>query len=222
MNVQSLVANYNRVELLIYENMPDFFVCTEARFTEEIGESEICVNGYKIFRSSSSTRNSGGIVVYVKEGVKFRLIKQIKQNDNILIFFIDRSRCRGFWIAVYHSPNSNHMQFLDQLSYLYESYIPASANVYVSGDFNIDLKSTTLPRNLRDKLHAFENNNNLKQVVTKYTRVSQTSKTLIDHCYTNDRHISAKIVDDVSVADHKMIIIRKKDTTKNYLMKISF
>ena len=96
---------------------PELLICTEARITDDIGDNEINMAGYKILRSSSTTRNSGGVIVYVKSSVSVRLIHNwCKQNDNILIFAVENSSCRGVWVAVYHSPNSNHITFLETLT----------------------------------------------------------------------------------------------------------
>lgn len=222
-NVQSLLANIHRIELLLQEYNPDMLICTEARITDNIGNNEIHIQGYKIQKSLSSTRSSGGVIVYVREELKVRIIHNwCRQNDNILIFFVDNSSCRGSWIAVYHSPNSNHAEFLDQLSLLYDTYLPTTSNVYVTGDFNIDLKSDTLSRVLREKLNCFQSNNRLRQIVNRYTRVTQTTKTLIDHCYTTDRQMTARVVNDVTVADHKLVMLRKNSVIRNYETRTSF
>ena len=54
------------------------------------------------------------------------------------------------------------------------------------GDFNVD----QLSRNNQNKLMlgSFANENDLKQLIKMPTRVTQTSKTLIDLIYVSDSH----------------------------------
>ena len=222
-NVQSLVANLHRIELVLNEHCPDICVCTEARVTENILDTEISVASYKILRSSSTTRHSGGIIVYVKDNIKVRLINDWSdQNDNILTFFIDNSCCRGVWITTYHSPNSNHIAFIQRLSSIYDTHVPSTSKSYVCGDLNIDLKSNNLSASLRDAVRYFETRNRLRQIVKKFTRVTQTSKTLIDHCYTNDLTVKTEVHDSITVADHKLITIVKASRNRDYVCKTSF
>ena len=126
-----------RIEIVLHEYEPKVFVCTEAKVTQSIRDNEINFNGYKIIRNLSTTRCSGGVVVYIREKVMARVVCDwIEGNDNILIFSIENSSFRVTWVALYHSPNSNHYSFLDQLASIYDMHTSDTSNIYVCGDFN--------------------------------------------------------------------------------------
>lgn len=222
-NVQSLVANHEKIELLLHECVPKLFVCTEARVTDAIQDNEISIAGYKIIKSPSSTRNSGGVVVYVKENILVRVIcNWCELNDNIIVFYVENSSCRGYWVAVYHSPNSDHCTFMAKLKELYDIHVTGGSNAVCCGDLNIDIKSGTLSGIVRNALTAFQVTNNLSQIVKRFTRVTQHSKTLIDHCYTNNPRLKAKVVDEPRIADHKLVALHSSHQERNYFKVVSF
>ena len=56
----------------------------------------------------------------------------------------------------------------------------------------------------------------MKQIVNKPTRITMTSKTIIDHFYTTDKNYSIDISKCDCVADHRAIIIYKINKNKEY------
>lgn len=110
-----MIANKPKVEILLSEMQPEILVCTEARITDDINDGEISIDGYNLIRCNSRSRHTAGIVVYVDMNVHFDVIDDIQfGNNNILAFEIKKSLFRGVWIAVYHSPNARHDEFVDR------------------------------------------------------------------------------------------------------------
>ena len=84
-------------------------------------------------------------------------------------------------------------QFIDMFNKL-----PSKNNdIILLGDFNFDLLNPN---------QEWENALNLlglKQIINEPTRVTQNSKTLIDHIYTNNTNkISSPLVIKSSISDH--------------------
>ena len=59
----------------------------------------------------------------------------------------------------------------------------------------------------------------MKQHVKKSTRVTITSKTLIDHFYSNDKAYSVDVSQSDTIADHKSIIVYKTNSGSQYNFK---
>ena len=109
-------------------------------------------------------------------------------------------------IGVIYRPNTQPRADMDVFSVtLYEimDMINMENNFAIMiGDFNIDL----LKYNIHDKTNEYVDNiftRGFVPQITKPTRISSTSATLIDHMYSNDMqlvHTSGIIITDV--ADH--------------------
>ena len=57
--------------------------------------------------------------------------------------------------------------------------------VYIMGDFNLNLLNCSNDNDVKQLINTFHSRN-LFSVITKPTRVTSTSATLLDHCWTND------------------------------------
>lgn len=171
-NVQSLIPNLTKVELLISDLMPEIVCCTESRVTEEINDGEININGYNCIRSNLMTRYSGGVVIYYKKYISINVLSDIVYGyNNILVFEIKNTIFKGIWFVVYHSPSSSHSQFLEKFEEICNDFIMSNKMTYIVGDFNINMhRSNALP----------SHKNRLKQIVsTHYLSQKVRNKTYI-------------------------------------------
>ena len=79
------------------------------------------------------------------------------------------------------------------------------------GDFNIDLLSDMIRTKWSNMVQLFD----LSQLISKPTRITQTTATLIDHVYTTAPcTISESFVSDLSVSDHFPVCITRKVSNK--------
>lgn len=195
----------------------DLIICTETRTTADILDSEISIQGYETIRSDSPSRHSGGVVVYKRAGVKVNVVQNfVNGYDNVLVFDVENSPCRGEWIAVYHSPNSPHAAFIDHFVNIVEENYVNGKLCYICGDFNVNMHDNNPIQTNKLRLTRFAHDYSLKQCVKKSTRVTQVSSTIIDLFFTNDNLAKIEVDEDILVADHKAILMRKKSTKKNY------
>lgn len=182
-------------------------------------ESEININGYKTLRSNSYSRHTGGIIVYVRNPVQVNIIcNHVEGNDNVLIFDVVNSPCRGRWCTVYHSPNSSHATFIDKLESLLQQYVMIGQLLYICGDFNINMHANNNRPTYKNKLIELSNSLCLKQLVKRYTRVTQLTRSIIDLLFTNDVSVKVLVSDDYLIADHKTILIKKQKVRRDYDM----
>ena len=101
--------------------------------------------------------------------------------------------------VVYRHPTPNinefQVQFLNTLNKLNH----AKQGYVICGDFNIDLKSDTSNTNYLNALHS----EGCINVITKPTRITATSATLLDHIYTNlTRNIAKRAILTYEISDH--------------------
>ena len=87
---------------------------------------------------------------------------------------------------------------------------PQNNHILISGDINIDLISSPLSGQYRDILLS----NNMKQIITKPTRETMHSATLIDHVLIGPLATNVFFqVNNFSNSDHHLIV-------KSYKMKL--
>lgn len=56
------------------EEKPTILACSEARLTNEIGENEYNVEGYESIICPSLSRHTGGVAMYIKQPLKYKVI----------------------------------------------------------------------------------------------------------------------------------------------------
>lgn len=216
-NVQSLLSNIAQIKLTVDEFRPIIFCCTESRVTEDINLAEFSIDGYSAAISCSKNRHSGGVVVYIQCNIRYKILEnKVFDHNNIIVIDILDDACRGLWIVVYHSPNYPHALFINELELVIERFSHLHRNMTITGDFNINIHSNNLCTTYKQRLMSVARMFSLKQLVKKFTRVTQNSKTIIDHFYTSDTNFSLKVSGDDCIADHKSLLIYKVTQRKQY------
>lgn len=195
----------------IQESDPLLFVCTETRTTSEINDGELEIRGYKMIRSDSPTRHSGGVVVYYRSDVAVEFLEDVCFGyNNVIVCRVRKCVFNGIWMAIYHSPNASHREFVDKLKELCTKYMNANTNTYITGDFNIDFGLDAAVGTYRNEIIDFMRLHYLDQRIKRPTRVTQTTRTLIDPFFTDKRNkLKVLVSQNDSVADHNTIVIEK-------------
>ena len=111
--------------------------------------------------------------------------------------------------SFYRPPDGNVNEFIDtletQISQIVQS---ARSDQILLGDANIDLLKNS--RETRS-INNFLTRNNLYQVITKPTRICETSSTLIDHIYMNNPDLYAhRGTVNPGLSDHNLTFICRK------------
>lgn len=165
--------------------------------------------GYKCIRSDSTSRHSAGIIVYVKDSVQYRIVKDIVYAlNNVLIVDILNGPCRGKWIFVYHSPNTSHSVFLNRLEQLFDDELVTTLPIRLIGDFNINFHQT-ISNTYKTRLRLMALKYDLRQIVSDFTRYQRGSKTMIDLCFISDKSIKVTVSKDNQIADHCTLFLNK-------------
>ena len=148
-----------------------------------------CLEGYDILSCSRLNKKGGGVVLYIRESLQHKYLpEKSKCIDNcaeILSVEITLEKDKKVTICcIYRAPNTN----LDTLSDFMNNTIfrnNRNKTIYVCGDFNVDLLQYDKHRdtnNFIDQLYSL----GLHPLITRPTRITSHSKTLIDNIYTTD------------------------------------
>ena len=197
LNIQSLPSKYNELCEFIYtlENAkcsPDVILLQET--WKIVDKSIFPLRGYsELIHKGRSAGQGGGVGLYLKTDLKFKIL------DEKSLFFdhVLESICaeitlpstKKIAIVSLYRPAAGHPtlspvfqfdQFIELFSNLISSLQDSYSEIYLFGDFNINvLKYATCEQAQEyvDLLFSF----GLLQTVTKPTRCTLTSATLIDH-----------------------------------------
>ena len=220
-NIRSLPKNVILLNDVIYtlSSKPDVIAVTETKFNVNTIHN-IDIPGYNFYHVDSATA-AGGAGIYVN-----CMLKSIDRPD----IKISSELVESCWIeiqaknnmgkntiigCIYRHPKSNVDHFTDELEKLLHYFNQCKYQVILTGDFNIDFFQyvTHQPtEKYLDMLYA----NNFIQLITKPTIITDHSKTLIDHIYTNmplSEVLSGIAVCDIS--DHLPVFCVMNVLSKN-------
>ena len=202
-NARSLIKHKSEFELFLSslsENTNfefDILSFTETWINSDL-ETLVNFDNYtSLFKHKPTIKEGGGIAVYVKNGIQFKVRDDIAFPENSRNMFDglfleilghdDSGSCRKNSIigVIYRSPSFPSIQdFNDTLSQLLDRITLENKNIILTGDINIDLlksNSNRLATNYLDMMMS----HNLIPCITLPTRITQSTASLIDHIFTN-------------------------------------
>lgn len=210
-----MIANLNEIERMCFERKPKLCLCTEARLTSDIVYSEFKIDGYTPIVCHAQSRFTGGVIIYVKNTLKFKVIENIYKEKLmwcLAIELLDIS-LKGIFAVTYRSPAFN----LNSCSEFFDEFLEKIVNLnklnIIVGDININMNENS---SSATSLKCLFNKHGLDLIVDFNTRVTNTSQTQIDYVVTNMKNrVSCKVIPSEKISDHETIgIIVKKESTE--------
>ena len=168
-----------------------------------------------IFQVEDRKVGGGGLMIYVRSDIHFVRVKYLKgiTPEEWAVFrtetIILKVKLGRGWIAivgVYRPPSIPKHQWTRELSSIFEEVSTLTETVFYAGDFNADLLNPYKPpkdgRNLLDLMEIF----GLDCLITKATRKTKTSETLLDLILTsNKKKTLVSDVVDTQISDHSLV-----------------
>ena len=119
LNVRSL---RNKVDLLRLEQFDDIAIdvltLSETWLDSSIQDSEICLPGFTLVRRDrEGTKSGGGVAIYVRDGLLFRVRNNIGTGENECLWIeLNRAKCKPTLIyCLYRAPNADFTKFISSL-----------------------------------------------------------------------------------------------------------
>jgi exonuclease III len=226
-NIQSISAKFqeffNFIVLLRANNCEPDVICLQElwQFPSDVNFS---LPGYHplVYELRKGGVQGGGVGIYVKDIYSFCLLPKLSifhdrlfesifcevslnPNKKIVVGSIYRPTK-----PIYNlSPNDQFQQFCEILSNINNEIQKTNQTAYLMGDFNVDVlkyKNCNFASTLIDLLFSL----GLIQIVSKPTRCTDYSATLIDHIYTNNVHLNdiSSFIIISHLSDHFPIITK--------------
>ena len=109
--------------------------------------------------------------------------------------------------TVYRAPDSK-AEYIDKLDLVFQNCTSLYDDVVIVGDFNLDLCKTSN----NTKVNKLASHCNMKQLISDYTRITETTKTILDLAFvTNPNRISDSGVHSCGLSDHSLIYLVRKN-----------
>jgi len=178
---------------------PAFLALSETRLTEDIEDNEVNVLGYSMIRCNAETRNTGGVVLYVRNDIKYEivLVKKLESNCWCVAVEVKEKLYKGVIMVIYHSPSASHGDFMRFLEDTVEELI-IKGECMVIGDFNLDLRMDSF---YAKKLQTTMSSLGMKQYVNEPTRITKDSQTIIDLFFANNNK-TVQVIHEPKITDH--------------------
>ena len=227
LNINGLTHKLDELRLLIASTDLDVLALTETHLSNDIHDNELIIENYNILRNDRNNGLTpwGGTAIYFNESLSAH---EFTSDHDIEATWIDIT-IKGQKLlvgSVYRPPKDN--AFLQKFNRALNE-VSHRSNIIVFGDFNIDISKTAkLPEPaLTHSYKSILRANKLKNVITEYTRVTDSTKSLIDHVLASDcSKLLSSGTYDPCLSDHRLIFAVMKlkrqrksptfKTVKNY------
>ena len=218
-NIQSLTKKIDELRLICSSVQAGIHLLTlsETWLNEQISDSEISIEGYKIFRLDRADRG-GGVAVYVKSELSL-VRRDDLEIDGVeglwLELFLPKSR--GILIGtLYRPPNSsrfNDKEFISKFEIMLDTATADGKEIILLGDFNYDFLRSTPGSDACSikRLKLLFRLLNFRQCIVDATRIAQRSASLLDIVVTNTpKNFSCTGVISTGLSDHELVYCVRK------------
>ena len=189
-NIRSMNRNFECLRNLLDQRLN--LKCSVIGLTEtwlsDTPHSLYSLQGYDLIVNNRPNRQGGGVALYIKTDFNFTQKTALNHvNDSIETIFIEIEFVGRKNIVIgiiYRPPNSSHNDFLLNLQNILSNPILRSKDCFLMGDFNANL----LKYDTDSFVHEFYGTlltSSFIPLISKPTRMSEQSSTLIDNIFTN-------------------------------------
>ena len=220
-NARSLPRNYDHFCTLLDSLDFNFSIMavSETWFNANTNVNMYNVKDYSFVHMCRPDRIGGGVGLYVRNGFQYILRNDLScVTSDYEMIFIELTQNNKSVIAacIYRPPNSDICNFTSSLRDILEILESEKKELYLMGDFNVDLLHSSLhgrTSEFLDMLYSF----NIYPMITKPTRISPHRASLIDNIFSNaiDKTTHNGIIYD-DLSDHFPIF----SIHKNYVVPI--
>ena len=211
LNIRSIVSKTEQLEHLLSDSNHDYLCLSETWLTPTTPSSVFSIPGYNVFRQDRKKGKGGGVMIYVKEGIQCnKMDLPCEDLECVGISIILSPEMSYNVIVLYRPPNAKDV-FFNNLSGVLKKC--DGKEVVLMGDFNLNWLDKTRRKKLKDITTKFQ----LTQMIEKPTRITKSSKTILDLIFTNrvDRIIKTYNL-ITGLSDHNLTLASRQLSKMRY------
>ena len=184
-NARSLKKNFDDFQLLLSSVKFDFDIIavSETWFHPNLDLNIYSMQGYSLIQQCRDNKNGGGVAIYVKHNIQYKIrndLTCITPDYEIVSIETNEPLKKPIVITcIYRPPSSDIPCFIEKMNSVLELLDSERKEIYIMGDFNIDLlncASHDKTKDFLEKMFSFY----MLPLISKPTRVSTKTATLID------------------------------------------
>ena len=211
LNIHYLYPKLDQIKLLLHnQDNIDILCLCETFLNKEFSDNELHIDGYQMTRKDRQT-HGGGLIIYTKSYLSCIHRGDLEVADVEMIWLeVRNNRQKPFLLCYCYRPPSSNSDWIDKVESVIDKANTEEKEIIMLGDFNFNLLHET--NAVKQWLDTTENLN-LKQLVQTPTRVTDTTRTLIDHAFSNVCENIAKVsVPIYAISDHFPVCLTRKIT----------
>lgn len=211
LNIRSIISKTEQLEHLLTDSNVDYLCLTETWLTSTTPPSVFNVPGYKVYRRDRIKGKGGGVLIYVKDTMQSEQINIPASNLECVGVKITLSPQMSFTVFAVYRPPAATNDFFDYISDVLKQY--AGSEVILMGDFNLNWLDKSRRKKLNDIIKMFQ----MTQMISKPTRITKSSQTLLDLIFTNKPDRITKTYNLITgLSDHNLTLAARKLTKSRY------
>ena len=216
-----MINKFDDIKLFLSIHTWSFIFVSETWFTKEV-EKLYCLDCYQLFCASRPDKPGGGSAIYVHENLVAKQItlSQFSTAEAVFLNVKVNNHINCLIIQIYRAPRNN-TEFLSELEKCLIEATKMKALTYIVGDFNADLFSVD-HNSFDESFFTLMCSYGFLPTISKATRVSNDTFTLIDNIFCNDFSflyqsgvIKTDFSDHFSIFSSSSINLDQKHFTKN-------
>ena len=190
-------------------------------------KSRLNIPGYTYIGTERANKKGGGVGFLLKDDLKFRKRTDLQLSNSLLENDWVELKCNTDNVLIgslYRPPNTNEKQFLTAYNKITKTLNKYNGNTILGMDHNLDFLKLDKHKATGEFLEL-NLDNNLLPCITRPTRITKSSATLIDNIFINLKlHEDCRTsIITIDLSDHLPCLLTVPDiyTTKKVMMKTS-
>nr|XP_058960856.1 uncharacterized protein LOC131787797 [Pocillopora verrucosa] len=214
LNIRSLKNRAHLLELrqLASERKSDIITISETWLNTTVTSEEIQIEGYKLHRLDRLHKGGGGVCAYVRKDLKSSVLKELssisERNFHQLWLNVQCKKLKSTIICVTYRPDDSPLCSFEEV--LKPScLLLLDKPITILGDLNCDgLKKTGTEYKALEK---FCTDMNLKQFITKPTRITVTTQSLLNVILVSSNNsVLVSGIIHRPISDHSIVFVKLK------------
>lgn len=210
-NSRSLNKNFKDIKDYLLTFSQSFNIIAISETWNNSGNmTDVELDGYEFSYVNRQNKGGGGVAIYVDNTLRYRVLEdRTTVVDNLLeclTIEICMEKNRNITIScIYRAPGTSIESFTEWIECMFSN--KSNKTVFICGDFNIDLLNPNKVKTIDDFIDTMYSMS-LYPKITRPSRITSHSATLIDNIFTNDienKTMSGLLIKDIT--DHLPIFL---------------
>jgi hypothetical protein len=206
-NCRSLYPKLDEISWILSETQLDILCLSETWLDSTYLDADISIAGYTLFRKDRKQKRGGGVAIYIRDSLTFLDRSQKITGydiEMVLVEIVSNNYDSNLLVATLYRPPDAKSDYFDTIIDCLDSCLSDDKDFIILGDINYNYKiDETLAKN---PINLIENLFGLSQLITKPTRVTNKSSSLIDVILSTcpEKHVFTG-VQPIALSDHSLI-----------------